>query len=122
MKNIAIIVILFSFCQVDAQEKSSTISYKDDVFPILRKKCLSCHNTEDESPSGLYMETYKELMSGESKHGPVILPGKGEKSILIQKLKGTASFGKPMPRGRKPLDDEQIEMIEKWINQGAKNN
>jgi hypothetical protein len=38
------------------------------------------------------------------------------------KLKGTAKFGKQMPRGKTPLDNETVEMISTWIDQGAKNN
>ena len=91
-------------------------------MPIFTKKCLSCHNTEDGSLSGLYLDDYKELMKGDSKHGPVVTPGNGEESILIIKLRGTAMFGKQMPRGKTPLDDEIIDKIEKWIDQGAKNN
>ena len=120
MKNIFIICFLLSFSF--AQEKKGKISFKEDIMPIFQKKCMNCHNTEDESPSGLYLESYAELMKGESRHGPVIKPKKGDESILIMKLRGTASFGKQMPRGKKPLDDEMIDMISKWIDQGAKNN
>lgn len=105
-----------------AQTKKQKVSFKDDVMPIIQKKCLNCHNTEDESPSGLYLDNYAELMKGESKHGPVVTPKKGEESVIITKLRGTATFGKQMPRGKKPLDDEMIQMISTWIDQGAKNN
>jgi hypothetical protein len=117
------IVVAMIFTILAAQEKKNTkISFKEDVMPVLQKKCMNCHNTEDESPSGLYMDSYAELMKGDSRHGPVIKPKKGEESVLIMKLRGTATFGKQMPRGKKPLDDETIEMISTWIDQGAKNN
>ena len=115
------LVLLSAAGGADAQSKKK-ISFKEDVLPVFQKKCMNCHNTEDESPSGLYLENYAELMKGDSRHGPVIVPKKGEESILIMKLRGTASFGKQMPRGKKPLDDETIETIATWINQGAKNN
>ncbi|MFA6456966.1 MAG: c-type cytochrome domain-containing protein [Bacteroidota bacterium] len=121
MKTIAILIC--ALCLISpAQEKKAKISFKNDILPIITKKCMNCHNTEDESPSGLYMDDYSELMKGESRHGPVIKPKKGEESVLIMKLRGTASFGKQMPRGKKPLDDDMIEMISTWIDQGAKNN
>ncbi len=121
MKKIFLLLIILSLGAV-AQEKKKKISFEEDVMPVFTKKCLSCHNTEDESPSGLYLDTYKLLMKGDSKHGPVVKPGKGEESILVLKLRGTAEFGKPMPRGRKPLDEEIIDIISRWIDQGAKNN
>lgn len=105
-----------------SQGKKSKVSFKEEIMPILQKKCMNCHNTEDESPSGLYLDSYQELMKGESRHGPVVTPKKGEESVIIMKLRGTASFGKQMPRGKKPLDDDMIELISTWIDQGAKNN
>jgi len=122
-----VIAAMFAFSQEKDEEKGSgkireKVSFKNDVLPVFKKKCLNCHNTEDESPSGLYLEEYEQVMKGDSKHGPVVIPKKGEESILIKKLRGTAEFGKQMPRGRKPLDDETIDMISLWIDQGAKNN
>ncbi len=104
------------------KEKKGTVSFKKDVMTVFSKKCLNCHNTEDESPSRLYLDSYQELMKGDSKNGPVVKPKKGEESVLIMKLRGTAKFGKQMPRGKKPLDEETIELISTWIDQGAKNN
>lgn len=103
-------------------QTSQKVSFKKDVMPLFTKKCLSCHNTEDESPSGLYLDDYEQLMKGDSKHGPVVKPKKGKESILIMKLLGTTDFGRQMPRGRKPLDEETIDVISRWIDQGAKNN
>lgn len=120
--KIFILILCTAFTAGIAQEKSSKISFKSDIMPVIQKKCMNCHNTEDESPSGLYLDNYIELMKGESKHGPVVKPKKGEESVLIKKLRGTATFGKQMPRGKKPLDEETIEMISTWIDQGAKNN
>lgn len=121
MKRIIIAVLLTAVVGI-AQEKKTKISFKQDILPVITKKCLNCHNTEDESPSGLYLDSYEELMKGESRHGPVVKPKKGEESVLIMKLRGTTSYGKQMPRGKKPLDEEVIEMISTWIDQGAKNN
>lgn len=115
-------LLLLTAAILSAQEKETKVSFSKDVMPVFVKKCLNCHNTEDESPSGLYLDNYKELMRGDSRHGPVVLPRKGAESVLVKKLLGTTDFGRPMPRGRKPLEPETIEMITRWIDQGAKNN
>lgn len=121
MKKILIAIVIITGV-ISAQEKKGKISFKEDIMPVFQKKCMNCHNTEDESPSGFYLDSYAELMKGDSRNGPVIKVKKAEESILIMKLRGTASFGKQMPRGKKPLDDETIAMISRWIDQGAKNN
>lgn len=118
----SVVVLFFLFSCLFAQEKSAKVSFAKDVMPVFVKKCLSCHNTEDEGPSGLYLDNYKELMRGDSRNGPVVIPKKGDESILVKKLRGTTEFGRQMPRGRKPLDEETIQLIAKWIDEGAKNN
>lgn len=127
MKNSFILIVIcfsigFSQEKKETKETGQKVSFSKDVMPVFKKKCMSCHNSEDEGPSGLYLDDYGTLMSGDSKHGPVVKPKKGEESVLIKKLRGTAEFGRQMPRGRKPLDEETIEMISRWIDQGAKKN
>ncbi|MDD8018496.1 MAG: hypothetical protein PHP42_09005 [Bacteroidota bacterium] len=122
MKKSIIFTVLCASILFSQEGKKEKVSFAKEVLPILTKKCLGCHNTDDGSPSLLYFDDYKEMMSGSSKHGPVIIPKKGEESTLIKKLRGTADFGKQMPRGKKPLDEETISIICRWIDQGAKNN
>ena len=50
-------------------------------------------------------------MSGNSDHGPVIIPGDSENSILIQKLGDEPPFGDQMPQGQVPLSDELISIL-----------
>ena len=48
----------------------------------------------------------------------VIQPGKSEQSRLVQRILGLN--GEPrMPMGGAPLKAEQIELIKRWIDQGA---
>jgi hypothetical protein len=57
------------------------------------------------------------LRGGDS--GPPLVPGKPAESLIVQKLKGTAS-GERMPAGGRPaLADAEIAKIEKWIAEGA---
>ncbi|MGI9473045.1 MAG: c-type cytochrome domain-containing protein, partial [Rubripirellula sp.] len=50
--------------------------------------------------------------------GAVLVPGKGEESLLVQKLRG--SVGEQMPAGGRPaLSEESIKLISTWIDEGA---
>ena len=91
------------------------ISYASDVRPILESRCGSCHMGLFVS-AGLHMDTYASLMAG-SEHGPVIVPGKANDSLLIKKL----LEGKMPKRGPK-LTPAQIQVIVDWINAGALDN
>lgn len=88
-----------------------------DVLPILQEACPSCHG----SSGGLSLFSYEQLMAGTSDNGPVVLPGDAESSAIIQKLRGNAPFGEPMPPGS-PLPAEQIDVLAAWIAAGARDN
>jgi hypothetical protein len=97
--------------------KSSIISYSARVNPVFQSTCIGCHG----GTAGLFVDTHAHLMSGTSINGPVVLPGNGEGSYLIRKLRGTAP-GSRMPQGGPYLQDEAINKISTWIQQGAANN
>ena len=112
----------------DAQPKP--VSFKKDVFPIIDKRCLSCHAEDEDNPSELSMDTYAMLMAG-GKHGKPVIPGKSAESILVQKLSAAPPFGNRMPLNKKRriaegkakwLSDEEVKTVADWIDQGAKDN
>ncbi len=99
------------------------ISFKKDVMPILQERCVSCHKPGGSGyiASGLSMESYDNLMKG-TKFGPVIIPGYSFSSTLQILVEHKADSSINMPKQLPRLPQEQVELIGKWINQGAKNN
>ena len=99
------------------------VSFKQDVYPILSENCLSCHKpgTEGYIKSGLSMENYDAVMKG-TKFGSVIVAGSHISSTLVLLLERKGHPSINMPKDKAPLADSQIEVIRKWIDQGAKNN
>jgi len=105
-----------------ARGRSSAVSFKKDIFPIIKMNCLPCHTEDEMNPSELYMETYDDIVKG-GKHGPPIVAGKADSSLMIKKLIPPPPFGDPMPLKRKTLlSADTINVLKKWIDQGAKNN
>ncbi len=95
------------------QESGQWISFSQKIAPILRDHCLTCHNARN--PQGQYIvATYANVMgSGES--GPAVAPGEAEKSPLY---KLTADHS--MPQDAAPLSAEQVDLIKRWIDAGAR--
>lgn len=94
-------------------------SFSQNVKPILDKRCASCHTRG--LKGGLNVSSYDTLTTS-GDHGPVIMAGDAVHSILPQMLRGVETpAGGQMPPSR-PLREEQIQLIERWINQGAQNN
>jgi hypothetical protein len=98
---------------------SKQVTYVD-VEPTLQEKCAECHTGDHEgvATSGFSVESYETLMKG-TKLGPVIVAGSAASSTLYRMVAGKTDPSIHMPHGKDPLSDEQIEMIEIWIDQGA---
>ncbi len=105
------------------------VSFKSDVDPILKARCLSCHSPGGEgyAASGFSVESYQSLMKG-TRYGPVIVPGSSIGSTLARLIEHKADASIAMPKSQHPgmaseyLPQEQIDTIKKWIDQGAKDN
>ncbi|HQS56761.1 MAG: hypothetical protein B7Y56_02680 [Gallionellales bacterium 35-53-114] len=100
------------------------VSYKKDIFPIFQDYCLSCHvpGGKGYNRSGFDLRTYKSLMKG-TKFGPVIQPGSSLTSTLNVLVSGHASPAISMPYGIKGgLPKDKSALLNKWVDQGAKDN
>lgn len=100
------------------------VSFKNDIQPIFHDYCLNCHipGGKGYEKSGLDLRTYESLMKG-TKYGRVIKPGDSFTSALVVGIEGRASPALRMPFGiNGTLSKAQINLIKKWIDQGAKDN
>ncbi len=88
--------------------------FQSEIQPILVQHCLACHGP-DTQLSGLDLSTLEGLLSGGARHGPVLVPGHPEQSVLIQVLEGHLTPSMPMGSARLP--DGKIRAIAKWIEQ-----
>src|SRR5260370_33911208 len=104
----------FSFAQAEDKPAAKT-TYQDQILPILRDKCLGCHN-QDKKSGGLRLNTYSNLMAGGSS-GEVINPGDPDNSRLF--LQVTHKREPFMPPKSEMLPKENLEIIRQWIAGGA---
>ncbi len=98
----------------------TTVSFAGDVLPLFTGStygCTGCHGGQN----NLFLGTYAQVMAGNSNNGPVVVAG-DTNSVLIQKLKGTASFGSRMPFGSGPMSNADMRTIITWVKEGANNN
>jgi mono/diheme cytochrome c family protein len=95
-----------------APTTSGGISFTKQIAPIFVARCNNCHVTG--TRGGFNLGTFANLTKG-SQSGIVINPGKGDGSRLIEVLDSG-----DMPRGGGKLPDDQIALISKWIDEGAK--
>ena len=90
------------------------VSFHRDVFPILRTNCIACHKP-GKSKGGLDLTTHASLLKG-GNEGPMIRKGDAPGSRLIETICGDEP---EMPKESEPLLPREIELIHRWIMQGA---
>ncbi len=98
--------------------KPGDVSFASDIAPILIAQCGNCHGDRDPE-ANLRMTSLVSLITG-GQTGPAVVPGKGGESLLVKKLRGVEIEGQRMPLGKAALPADQITMIAKWIDQGAR--
>jgi len=92
-----------------------SVDFKTEVLPIFESKCFRCHgNGEAKGSLSLDPDDIKKHIRASGQ----INPGNGGRSVLVERLVTTDSDDK-MPRNGS-LTEPQIELIKKWIDEGAK--
>ncbi len=77
-------VLLLFAASLPAAENSEI--FQDRLAPLLQAHCATCH-TGAEPQSNLLSSSYDSLLKG-GKHGPAIVPGSAEQSLLMQYVNG----------------------------------
>ncbi len=101
--------------------KAGPVSFYRDVRPILQNHCQGCHQPA-KAGADLIVTGYAELIAGgdSQEDVPIVAPGKPDESLLIEEItpdeKGKAS----MPKKKDALPVAQIEILRRWIAEGAK--
>lgn len=100
------------------------VSYNFDIRPILSDKCMTCHGPDaNKREAGLRLDiaedAYKALAEHPSAHA--LVPGKPQLSEVFLRI-STQDTNKIMPpkSSNLRLTEWEINLIEKWIKQGAK--
>jgi len=130
MKPVSSLVLLFCCCAIchtqpicaadesPPSANTDSVDYLRDIRPILRGRCSTCHNEADPG-GGLRLDGAAHAMKG-GDSGPIIVPGKSQESRLIEAVLQTGDLKMPPPDEGKPLEPAQIDLLRRWIDQGAR--
>ncbi len=95
--------------------KAKKVTYAEDVAPIFRNRCNSCHNA-DKQKGGLTLDNFGAAMQGGSS-GKVVEPGDPDSSTLLNLVAHTEQ--PYMPPMAPKIPDAEIAIIRQWIEAGA---
>lgn len=109
--SITVLTIIISSCAKDKVGGdvpypevicSDTISFNNDVLPIIQNNCTGCHDNQN----GYTFTNHGNISSNYA--------------AIVGSMKGTGY--QLMPQGGPALPDSIIQKIQCWVNQGMNNN
>src|SRR5882724_5572110 len=112
--SIAGAALSFSLCS--GAEKP--VSFNQEIRPLLNAHCVKCHGGVKET-GGLNLLFRDAALKGGKSGLPAVVPGKPMESELIARLTTTDEDDR-MPKKAGPLEPQQIELLKRWINEGAR--
>jgi WD40 repeat protein len=103
-----------------AIQHEGPVDFQKELLPILRKKCLACHNATD-AESGLVLESPATILKG-GNEGPSAVPGKPDESLVY--LLAAHRQEPVMPpeansANAENFTPEEVALLRLWIEQGA---
>jgi len=96
--------------------QSAKVDFLRDIQPIFQANCWRCHG-EQKASGQLRLDNKAAAMKG-GISGAVIVPGDSTASRLLRRVRGEGGE-KRMPLGGEQLTAQQIELLTRWINEGA---
>ncbi|WP_339613407.1 DUF1553 domain-containing protein [uncultured Rubinisphaera sp.] len=93
------------------------IDYLTDIKPLLESKCYSCHGVLKQEAE-LRLETRVLMLQG-GDSGSAIESGRPEASLLMERITDEEDSRMPPAEEGSALKHDEIELIRKWIKQGA---
>ncbi len=112
------LIIVLVFCSLwSCNQSSEKIDFSSQVKPILNNNCITCHGGVKKS--GNFSLLFKEEAFAVTESGKsAIIPGDAKNSSFIQRLHEEDPELR-MPYEKPKLTDEEIELLTKWVDQGA---
>lgn len=97
-------------------DEPDSVDFRQEVLPILSTHCFACHGFDENArEADLRLDTFQ----GASESA--LVPGKPDESELLDRVKSDEEGYQMPPRDTEAsLTEKQVEVLRKWIAQGAK--
>lgn len=104
-----------------AANVSGEIRFNRDIRPILSNNCFACHGMDHATrKAGLRLDDGKNAFETLPSGNIALMPGDRAKSELFQRITSANPDEKmPPAEAKKELTPEQIELLGRWIDEGA---
>ena len=117
-----VILVMAAAAPVAAADEAAAggggVSFSREIAPILVQKCQGCHGPQKQK-GGYRLDTFERLVEPGDGEATPVAAGKPEASELFR-LIVTVDEDKRMPQKDDPLPAAQVELVRRWIAEGAR--
>jgi hypothetical protein len=118
---ILLFVVANFFGLVRALPAAEPVSFSRQIRPLMAAKCLACHGPDEEHRGAELRLDVRENAVEERDGHAAIVPGRADESELFKRITAEdASERMPPEDSGKTLTAAEIELIKRWIAEGAK--
>ena len=100
---------------------ASRIDFNRDIRPILSDHCYSCHGPDEgRRKAGLRLDVQEEAFRVLKSGKRALVAGDLKASTLVERIETSdPDEVMPPPKGGKPLNAAQVELLKRWVGDGA---
>jgi len=103
-----------------AENASAPVSFVRDIRPILARQCYACHGPDEGQRKGKLRLDLKEEAFAEHSGGRPFVSGSIDDSEVLRRISSDDPEERMPPGGaEKRLAPEQIDLLRRWVQQGA---
>ena len=119
MKLLLPLVLVTTFC-LPPLAAAERVEFARDVLPILSANCFPCHGPDEKDrQAGLRLDGPEQIARKRAAGVPVVAGEPGQSLVYLRMVTEDPETVMPPPSSNKVLKPAQVELIRRWIEEGA---
>lgn len=117
-----LILCLAALLPATVRAEDAPLDFAHDILPILSDRCYLCHGPDAEArAAGLRLDSFESATAETDSGIHAIVPGDPQASELVRRIVSREDWEQmPPPDSGKTLSAEEIELLTRWVAQGAR--
>jgi hypothetical protein len=112
---LAVLPFLTAAAPRPASAPSATVDYNHHVRPILSDRCFRCHGPDARARKAKLRLDVRQVAVASG----AIVPGKPDESEMVRRITASDHTRMPPRKSNESLRKDEIEILRRWISQGA---
>ncbi|MCZ6599075.1 MAG: DUF1553 domain-containing protein [Planctomycetota bacterium] len=105
-----------------AEREEPAVDFGRQIRPLLSDRCFPCHGPDEAArlqEGGFRLDRFADATEDLGGYAPIV-PGRPDDSEVVYRIRSDDPAERmPPPRSNRSLTREEIELIERWIEEGA---